>query len=99
MKELRKLLVSIILLFILIVSMYSCNTNSDRDKYNMVLIEDGYCYNDDTKIIYTEYINGRDGRTSYSVYLSENGNPYRYNTNTGKWEEIIKENTETGVEP
>lgn len=99
MKELRRLLVSFILLIILVVSIYSCNTNSDRDKYGMVLIEDGYCYNENTKIIYNEYINGRDGRTSYSVYLSENGNPYKYNTNTGKWEEIIKENAETGVEP
>lgn len=99
MEEFGKSIVYFILAIIIVLSIKSCNTNSDREKYDMIPIEEGYCYNENTNIIYIEYTDERYGRTSYSVYLSENGNPYKYNTNTGKWEEMIKENTETGVEP
>lgn len=63
-----------------------------REDANMVYIQEGYCYDVDTKIIYKEsIIDG--GRYSYDTptytpYINENGNYCKYEY--GKWVEFIK---------
>lgn len=70
----------------------SCSINESREKQNMVPIEEGFAYDANTKIIYKEFFHG-GGRTakttSYTPYISENGNYYQYIG--GEWVEIIDE--------
>lgn len=85
----------VILIVCLLVSSI-CNDSSiqsSRDKQNMIPIEDGFAYDSETKIIYREYISGRSkysyDTASYTPYLSENGNYYKY---VGReWVEMIDE--------
>lgn len=71
-----------------------CNSNhisSEREDANMIYIEEGYCYDADTKIIHKEIIidGGRHYDTpTYYPYVNENGNYCKYEC--GKWVEIIK---------
>ena len=72
-----------------------CNSDhikSEREDANMVYIEEGYCYDADTRIIYRETIIG-GGRYSYdspvySPYINENGNYCKYEK--GQWIEFVK---------
>lgn len=91
-----ELLGYIILLIVICSIMSCCNSNhvvSEREDANMIYIEEGYCYEADTKIIYRETI--VDGHRYsydtpiYSPYINENGNYCKYEN--GKWIEFIKD--------
>lgn len=72
----------------------SCNRShiaSERAEANMIYIEEGYCYDADTRIIHKETI--IDGgkyydNPTYYPYVNENGNYCKYER--GKWVELIK---------
>lgn len=70
----------------------SCSIDESREKQDMVPIKEGFAYDVNTKIIYRESFHG-GGRTakttSYTPYISENGNYYRYIG--GEWVEMIDE--------
>jgi len=86
----------IVLIIVCLLVSSICNDSSiqsSRDKQNMIPIEDGFAYDAETKIIYREYISGRSkysyDTASYTPYLSENGNYYKY---IGReWVEMIDE--------
>jgi hypothetical protein len=79
-------IVGLIILLIMIV--YYSQTCS-RSEHNMIQIKSGYCYEEDTKIIYLESETSRYGlETSYSAYYSENGNLCKYDETSGEWIEI-----------
>ena len=73
----------------------SCNNThiaSEREEANMIYIEEGYCYDADTRIIHKEIIisGGKyfDNPTYYP-YVNENGNYCKYEH--GEWVEVIKD--------
>lgn len=82
-----------IILFCCLLSPSCNNTHiaSEREDANMIYIEEGYCYDADTKIIHKETI--IDGgkyydNPTYYPYVNENGNYCKYER--GKWVELIK---------
>jgi hypothetical protein len=86
----------IALLIVLCIIMSCCNSanvSSEREKANMVYIEDGYCYDSNTKIIYRETIIGQSKYSydtpMYSPYVNENGNYCKYEN--GEWVEFIND--------
>lgn len=88
-----KLLGCIALFIFLCFVMTACNdmsVDAKRERANMVYIEEGYCYDRNTKIIYKETI-VEGGRYSfdtptYTAYVNENGNYCKYEFR--KWVEI-----------
>ena len=87
--------VYIALIIVICIGMSCCNSahvESEREKANMVYIEEGYCYDADTRIIYRETI--IDGgkysydQPTYSPYINGNGNYCKYEN--GKWVEFVK---------
>ena len=84
----------IVVLVVMLLMMPSCNNShiaSERAEANMVYIEEGYCYDADTKIIHKETIidGGRSyDNPTYYPYVNENGNYCKYER--GKWIELIK---------
>lgn len=85
----------IALIIVMCIIMSCCNSasvSSKREDSNMVCIEDGYCYDADTKIIYIETIIGQSkysyATPVYSPYINENGNYCKYEN--GRWVELIK---------
>lgn len=77
---------TIILLLILMFFIHSCSVSDSRNDRNMVYIEEGYCYDQDTNIIYIESYSGRYGMdTTYSPYYNSNGDLCKYNVVTGEW--------------
>ena len=87
--------VYIILIIALCIGFSCCNSDhivSEREDANMVYIEEGYCYDTDTKIIYKETIidGGKYYDTpTYYPYINENGNYCKYEN--GRWVEFSKE--------
>ena len=85
-----------IAIFIVLMFIMSCSNgvhiSNERDESNMIYIQEGYCYDKNTKIIYRETIidNYRYGldTPTYSPYINENGNYCKYKN--GKWVEFIK---------
>lgn len=86
-----KMIGLIILLLFLVNISDSCSISDGRDDANMIYIEEGYCYDAETRFIYREIITG-GGRASkkptYTIYINENGNYCKYEY--GKWVEFIK---------
>ena len=84
----------IVVLVVMLLMLPSCNNShiaSERAEANMVYIEEGYCYDADTKIIHKETIidGGRSfDNPTYYPYVNENGNYCKYER--GKWVELIK---------
>ena len=84
-----------ILLLIVMLMIGSCSNDahitSERAEANMVYIQEGYCYDADTKIIYRETIVEGYGMSNdtptWSPYINENGNYCKYEY--GKWVEFI----------
>lgn len=93
--SLGTIFVYIALIITLCIIMSCCNNDhikSEREDANMVYIEEGYCYDADTRIIYRETIIG-GGKYSYdspvySPYINENGNYCKYDH--GQWIEFVK---------
>lgn len=90
-----QILGSIALVLVMALVLSCCNSSHvafEREDANMVYIEEGYCYDADTKIIYRETIvnGGRYYDTpTYYPYINENGNYCKYEN--GKWVEFIKD--------
>lgn len=85
-----------IMLVVLLFISEACDSehvSSERADANMVYIQQGYCYDADTKIIYRESIveGGRYGYDTpvYSLYVNENGNYCKYER--GRWIEFVKD--------
>ena len=82
-----------IILFCCLLSPSCNNTHiaSEREDANMIYIEEGYCYDAETRFIYREVMTG-GGRAAvkptYTIYINENGNYCKYEY--GKWVEFIK---------
>lgn len=84
-----KLILEFIALIIVICIFTSCSRSCSRSGRNMVYISEGYCYDQNTQIIYIESYTGRHGDlTSYATYYNENGNLCRYDLGTGDWIEL-----------
>lgn len=82
-----KLILEIIASMLLIV-FFSCSFKScSRSSNDMIYIENGYCYDYETKIIHKEQQSGRYTYT-YIPHISENGNYYKYDESTGNWIEL-----------
>ena len=76
----------IIGLFIFWLIIASCSQLYERERRDMVYISDGYCYKEDTQIIYEEYFTGRFGTDAiYTPYYDTNGYLCKYNLQTGEW--------------
>ena len=83
---------TIVVLLIILFSFRSCSVNKNRSERNMIPISEGYCYDQNTKIIYIESYTGRHGdKTSYSAYYDENGSLCKYDVQTGEWIPINKQ--------
>lgn len=81
-----KLILEFIAIIIVMCIFTSCCQSCSRSERNMVYISEGYCYDQDTHIIYIESYTGRYGYdTSYTAYYNENGNLCKYNIETGEW--------------
>lgn len=79
-------LVSIIACIILLLFLTSVTKSCSRSESHMVYLSDGYCYHEDTYIIYIESEVGRySDRTTYAIYYDENGKVNKYNPDTGEW--------------
>ena len=90
--DMLSLVLKIVGLIVLVVIIVSFSQSCSRSESNMVQIKNGYCYEEDTKIIYLESETGRYGTgTSYSAYYSENGNLCKYNETSGEWIEVKEE--------
>lgn len=77
---------------IAIVIMIACFQSWERNRRDMIYISDGYCYKEDTQIIYEEYFTGRMGADAvYTPYYDENGKLCKYDLGTGDWIPIEKE--------
>lgn len=83
------IIIFILCIFIMNISNDNSIDNSRREQ-NMIPIEEGFAYDAETRIIYREYISGRSkysyDKTSYSPYITENGNFVRYLK--GEWVEM-----------
>ena len=85
-KEIWGGIATIIVGLIILLSLHSCSVNESRSERNMIPISEGYCYDQNTKIIYIESYTGRHGdKTSYSAYYDENGRLCKYDVQTGEW--------------
>lgn len=82
--------IKMILLFILVVYVLTVSQSCDRDKHNMKVIKDGYCYEEDTFIIYIEEDSGRNYNFIYVPYYNSDGNLCKYDVETGEWIGIEK---------
>lgn len=88
--DIGKTIAGLIVLIILFFIVQSCSVSSSRSVRNMEPIENGYCYNMGTGIIYIESYAGRYGtETVYTAYFDKNGNMCRYDQNSGAWMPII----------
>lgn len=91
--SLGELILWIAIVLVICLLMPSCNNThiaSEREKANMIYIEEGYCYDANTKIIHRETIidGGRSyDNPTYYPYINENGNYCKYEY--GEWIEII----------
>lgn len=87
------LIIMLIVLFFITEACDSEHVSSERANANMVYIQEGYCYDADTKIIYRESVveGGRYSYDSpvYSPYINKNGNYCKYEY--GKWVEFVKD--------
>lgn len=82
-----KMIGCIIAITFIVSSGQSCS----RSERNMVYIKEGYCYDSDTQIIYTESYFGKYGiRTAYTPYYNSNGKLCKYNIKTNEWIPIDK---------
>ena len=87
----------IALFIVLCIVMTCCNSMNISDKRsdaNMVYLEEGFCYDADTQIIYRETIvdGGRYfDSVVFTPYINENGNYCKYEH--GEWVELIKDHT------
>ena len=79
------LIVLIILVFMLDSFLDSLHVSNERRDAGMIYFADGYCYDDDTKIIYREMIvQSRLGDSPmYTPYITQDGNYCRYEN--GAW--------------
>ena len=85
-------MIGIVILLIFLVNICdSCSISEGRNDANMIYIEEGYCYDAETRFIYREVMTG-GGRAAvkptYTIYINENGNYCKYEY--GKWVEFIK---------
>lgn len=77
---------TIIICVIVMLFVISISQSCSRQENNMTYICDGYCYDNDTYIIYREMESGRYGtRLVYTAYYDEHGNLCRFNTETLEW--------------
>lgn len=80
-----KIVGCVILILIISAGSRSCS----RSNSDMIYIQNGYCYDENTKIVYKESVVGRyDDDTTYTVYYNENGNVCKYNETNGEWTEV-----------
>lgn len=87
--ELTFSIIGLIGLIVFICMVSSCTLSSNRSEHNMTVIEDGYCYDNNTHIIYIESITGRyQDMPVYTIYINENGNYCMYEPDTNKWIEL-----------
>lgn len=78
--------VTIIVGIILLLFLTSATKSCSRSESHMIYLSEGYCYHEDTHIIYIESEVGRYGdRTSYAIYYDENGKVNKYDPETGEW--------------
>ena len=78
--------VTIIVGIILLLFLTSATKSYSRSESHMIYLSEGYCYHEDTHIIYIESEVGRYGdRTSYAIYYDENDKVNKYDPDTGKW--------------
>ena len=86
-----KMIGLVILLIFLVNVCDSCSISEGRDNANMIYIQEGYCYDAETRFIYREIMTG-GGRAAkkptYTIYINENGNYCKYEY--GRWVEFIK---------
>lgn len=73
----------VIVLITVLISLKSCATDTSRKEHNMILIEKGYCYDNDTRVIYIESLSSSYGHTTYAPYYNTEGELCRYNVETG----------------
>ena len=86
-----KLILEFIVLIIVICIFTSCSKSCSRSERNMVYISNGYCYDQNTQIIYIESYTGRyETNTSYTPYYDGNGQLCKYNVETGEWIPVEK---------
>lgn len=86
-----KLILEFIAIIVVICIMTSYCQSCSRSDRNMVYISEGYCYDQDTQIIYIESYTGRYGMdTSYTPYYNTNGELCKYSVETGEWIPIEK---------
>lgn len=87
--ELLLSIIGLIAIIVLISMASSCHLSANRSEHNMTVIEDGYCYDNNTHIIYIESITGRlQDMPVYTIYVNENGNYCLYEPETNKWIEL-----------
>ena len=73
-KEYFKLIGVLVAVALAVAMLSECMQSLERNERNMVLIEDGYCYDADTKIIYMESDTGQHSMSvAYSPYYDEEG--------------------------
>lgn len=86
------LIICLVILFFIIPLMDSESIRDNREKNNMILLEENYCYEKNTRIIYIENEISRtkysSATTTYTPYINENGNFCKYIN--GEWVEVIK---------
>ena len=85
------LIICLVILFFIMPLMDSESISNNREKNNMVLFEENYCYEKNTRIIYIENEISRtkysSATTTYTPYINENGNFCKYIN--GEWVEVI----------
>lgn len=68
----------------LAIFLSSASKSCNRSEAHMVYIENGYCYQEDSKIIYIEQ-DQNHGHTSYVPYYDKNGKMNYYDVTTNEW--------------
>ena len=87
--ELLLSIIGLIAIIVLICMTSSYQLSANRNERNMTVIEDGYCYDNNTHIIYIESITGRyQDMPVYTIYVNKNGNYCMYEPETNKWIEL-----------
>lgn len=85
-------IICLVILFFIMPLMDSESIRDNREKNNMILLEENYCYEKNTRIIYIENEISRtkysSATTTYTPYINENGNFCKYIN--GQWVEVIK---------
>lgn len=83
------LVLKLVGIFLLLCLITYGSQSCSRSEHNMIKIKSGYCYEEDTKIIYLESESGRYGtETVYTPYYSKSGGLFRYDETNGEWIEI-----------